>query len=78
MADGAGKITLVSGTYLNINLSSMVGRSLSELEASYGRPLKIIAQPSQKYFIHSGTKVDGSYYIRNVGLDKTGCVNSLV
>jgi hypothetical protein len=78
MADGTGKITHITGNYLKYNGQRLAGRTLAEMEAQFGKPLRVIRQPSQKYLIYSGTEVDGSYHIRNVGIDAAGRVNSIV
>jgi hypothetical protein len=64
--------------YLKHDGQPLVGRRLAEMEARFGKPLRVIEQPSQKYCIYLSTKVDGSSYIRNVGIDTTGRVNGIV
>lgn len=78
MADGTGTITSITGSYLQYHGQALVGRPLAEMEARFGKPLRVIRQPAQKILVYSGSKVDGSYYIRNVGFDATGRVNSIV
>jgi hypothetical protein len=78
MADGMGTITSVRGTYLKYNGQALAGRPLAEMESRFGKPRKVIRQPAQKYLVYSGSKVDGSYQIRNVGLDAADRVSCIV
>lgn len=78
MADGRGTITSISGRYLDCNEHAFVGHSLAEMAAKFGKPLKVLQQPSRSMLTYSGTKVDGSYYIRKIGIDAEGKVNSIV
>jgi hypothetical protein len=77
-ADIAGKVTSVAGGYLPVTGQGLVGSTIAELEARFGKPLAIVSQTSRRCLVYSGTNRDGSYDNRNVGLDKSDRVNNIV
>jgi hypothetical protein len=78
IAEPTGEITFASGGYLRVNEGSLVGRTLSEIESRFGKPLKVIRETARHYLVYSGTTCDGSYYVRKIGIDETNRVNNVV
>ena len=77
-ADVFRDVQSVSGGYLRTSADVLKGMSLSEVEHRFGKPLRILSQTSDRYLIYSRTLQDGSYHVRNIGLDARGYVSRII
>jgi hypothetical protein len=76
-ADAAGKIDATAGSYLKAGWNDLVGLDLIEMRRRYGEPVAIRPHKKWRYLAYSGSRVDGSSYIRRFWLDTSGRVTQI-
>jgi hypothetical protein len=74
LADANGNIESMAGDYLKARWQDLIGINLEEMRRRYGEPIAILPHDKWRYLAYSESKVDGSYYIRRVWLNRVGQV----
>jgi hypothetical protein len=77
-ASPEGKILDILGGYFPEVPPEMIGRDLSAMKKHYGEPIAIQTLEATRYLVYSGSKSNGSFRTRALGVDKDGKVVEII
>ncbi len=77
-ANPEGKITEILGGYFPEVPKEMVGSDLSEMKRQFGEPIAVRTLRTTRYLVYSGSKSEGSFRTRALGVDKDAKVVEII